>query len=331
MRLAVVGVGALGAEVARLLALCGAGELVLVDPDRLETSNLTRSALCGEADIGRFKAEALAQRIGERCPDVRITAVNREIADTGWGALAGCNVLFVCVDRDSARLEAARIATRLDLPMCDGGLGGVTAESGRVSLFGGAAAACFCCRLTADRRRELLREWHSQPHPCGAPEAAEVRASTPLIASLVAAHQVDGGLRALPGGESSSIDVRLGALPELHRFQLVRSAGCPFHTTRRRWFAVETTFAEALRQHSAVGWEWPLCTRAKCRTCGREWRPLERVSRLRLRGVCPACGAGGILPVEAIREIRPGSEWEHARPAEIGLPDDHRYTNWDLP
>src|SRR3954447_8785438 len=62
-RIAVLGVGGLGGWVALNLACCGVGEMLLLDFDRVELSNLNRQVLYSEADIGRFKAEAAAERL----------------------------------------------------------------------------------------------------------------------------------------------------------------------------------------------------------------------------------------------------------------------------
>ena len=48
----VIGVGALGNEVAKNLALAGIGRLVLCDPDVVSVSNLSRTVLFGAAGRG---------------------------------------------------------------------------------------------------------------------------------------------------------------------------------------------------------------------------------------------------------------------------------------
>jgi len=62
-RIAVLGVGGLGGWSALNLACCGVGEMLLVDFDRVELSNLNRQVLYTEADIGRLKAEAAGERL----------------------------------------------------------------------------------------------------------------------------------------------------------------------------------------------------------------------------------------------------------------------------
>ncbi len=62
-RIAVLGVGGLGGWTALALSCCGIGEMLLVDFDRVELTNLNRQVLYGESDIGRLKAEAAAERL----------------------------------------------------------------------------------------------------------------------------------------------------------------------------------------------------------------------------------------------------------------------------
>jgi bacteriocin biosynthesis cyclodehydratase domain-containing protein len=62
-RIAVLGVGGLGGWSALNLACCGVGEMLLVDFDRVELSNLNRQVLFSEADIGRYKVVAAGERL----------------------------------------------------------------------------------------------------------------------------------------------------------------------------------------------------------------------------------------------------------------------------
>ncbi len=62
-RIAVLGVGGLGGWSALNLACIGVGEMLLVDFDRVELSNLNRQVLYTESDIGRYKAVAAGERL----------------------------------------------------------------------------------------------------------------------------------------------------------------------------------------------------------------------------------------------------------------------------
>jgi len=65
-RVVVLGCGGVGNIVAAYLATAGVGELVLVDPDDLELSNLTRQIMYRERDIGEKKVDLLEEAIRER-------------------------------------------------------------------------------------------------------------------------------------------------------------------------------------------------------------------------------------------------------------------------
>ena len=80
MKATVVGAGGLGGPLA--LALGAAGiELVIVDPDVVEVSNLHRQIQFTAADLGEAKAPALAARVGGRAKGYRLRWVAEDADD----------------------------------------------------------------------------------------------------------------------------------------------------------------------------------------------------------------------------------------------------------
>jgi bacteriocin biosynthesis cyclodehydratase domain-containing protein len=78
-RIVVLGVGGLGGWSALSLACCGVGEMLLVDGDLVEESNLNRQVLYSEADIGRPKVEVAAERLGAFNSRMRLQTIPERV------------------------------------------------------------------------------------------------------------------------------------------------------------------------------------------------------------------------------------------------------------
>jgi adenylyltransferase/sulfurtransferase len=340
MTFLVVGAGALGNEVLKNLGLLGAGRAIVVDPDRIELSNLSRSVFFRAADCGCFKAETLRRSLMSAFPETQWESHDCEIADVGYGPLAGASLLLTCPDNDLARIEAAWLALCLDIPMVDGGLGGPDYWQGRVSFFPGVHSACFCCKLTPRRRWELLSLSLAAGHSCGKSAPTTPLPSTPTMASIIGAMQVDFGLQCLlelrnginkTHRQSHTIEVSLGSTPALRQFVTPVSEGCPFHhAVRQERCALphpQATAREflAFKDAQVVDLDWPICTTAACLECGSDWQPMRRVAWLRRHGVCPQCAGQRILEKETVSALDSKSKWVDTPLVALGLPHRHLY------
>ena len=75
-RILIVGCGALGSPIAMYLAGAGIGHIHLADFDNIELSNLHRQVFYREEEVGKAKAEVLAQRLRELNSSIEITFDN---------------------------------------------------------------------------------------------------------------------------------------------------------------------------------------------------------------------------------------------------------------
>lgn len=73
-KVCIVGCGALGAAIAKLLAQTGVGEILLIDPDTLATANVGRHSL-GVEYVGLNKAFALSAALRKAYPHLRFDSV----------------------------------------------------------------------------------------------------------------------------------------------------------------------------------------------------------------------------------------------------------------
>jgi adenylyltransferase/sulfurtransferase len=99
---AIIGVGGLGTPVALALARAGAARLVLVDPDRVELSNLQRQILFTTGDVGRLKVEVAAEALAKRYPAVAVETRARAFAEAD---LDGVDVVIEGTDSPATKFE----------------------------------------------------------------------------------------------------------------------------------------------------------------------------------------------------------------------------------
>lgn len=95
----VIGAGGLGCPVLTYLAGAGIGRITLLDPDRVESSNLHRQILFCMADIGREKALAARDRLIAQNPLVRVDALAKRLTPENAPALmAGADLVIDAAD-----------------------------------------------------------------------------------------------------------------------------------------------------------------------------------------------------------------------------------------
>ena len=101
---AICGLGGLGSNIAVALARAGIGRLILIDFDRVDITNLHRQQYKAD-QIGRYKAEALAENLSEIAPYTEIKAVTEKITGENMvGLLKDADI--VCEAFDSAEAKA---------------------------------------------------------------------------------------------------------------------------------------------------------------------------------------------------------------------------------
>lgn len=172
----VLGCGSLGSGVATLLAKAGVGGLNLIDPEVLASENTSRHDL-GMSDVGRWKADALAERLRNEfphLPNVREYHVGwQTIAEIKPEVLRGSDIILVAIGSwmDEGAFEAWRLAQDRPPTAIYGWLEPHAVAAHAVSIAAG--GPCFGCGLSAFGE-SLLRvaEWPgkttTQTHPaCG--------------------------------------------------------------------------------------------------------------------------------------------------------------------
>ena len=125
LRAGVVGVGSVGCMVAEALARMGIENLVLIDPDRVETHNLDRLLYADEGDVGEYKVNLAARNLerGATAERFQVEAHACPVQhETAYRAALDCDVLFSAVDRPLPKDLLNRIAYAHCIPVISGGV-----------------------------------------------------------------------------------------------------------------------------------------------------------------------------------------------------------------
>jgi adenylyltransferase/sulfurtransferase len=144
-KIMVVGAGALGNEILKNLALLGVGKIFLIDLDRVENSNLSRSILFRESDEGKDKASVAANRIKEINPDISVQPFSGNVLyDLGLGVFRYVDIVIAGVDNREARLFINQCCWKFKKPYIDGG---IEVLNGIVRVFVPPETACYECTM----------------------------------------------------------------------------------------------------------------------------------------------------------------------------------------
>lgn len=180
----VVGAGGLGVPVLQYLAGAGVGRITLVDPDRVEETNLHRQPLYAMADLGAPKAASAALRLAGLDPAVRVSPRVVWLDPANAPALvAAADVVLDCADTFAASLTLSDACAAAGKPL-------ITA-----SALGLAGYAAGCCG--------------------GAPSLRAVFHDLPAVAATCATAGVSGPLVGAVGAVQAqmALSVLLGVTP----------------------------------------------------------------------------------------------------------------------
>lgn len=178
IRVLVIGAGGLGCPALLALGEAGVDEITLLEPDRVELSNLHRQVLYTEADIGEPKARVAARVLGGRFPNLRIRALESAFSAQTQSLVSEHTWVLDGTDGLATKLAIADACVDAGVPFV---YAGVVGTDGQVLGVLPGRSACPRC---------LFDE---VPPPGAAPTCAELGIVGP-VAGIVAARQVEVGL-----------------------------------------------------------------------------------------------------------------------------------------
>ncbi len=208
---ALVGAGGLGGPVAYALAAAGARRLVVIDPDRVDLSNLQRQVQFTTADVGRPKVHALADELVRRgYPRERVVPVEGRFSRAAAALLDGVDVVVDGSDDPETKFASNDEAMARGLGLA---IGGVERYGGHVVSSVAGRGGCYRC---------LFEEPPDDAPSCA--DAGVLGAAVAAIGGLLARAAL--GLAGGGGGELVVID-DVGSRSPARRVRYNPRPGCP--------------------------------------------------------------------------------------------------------
>ena len=145
-RALIVGAGGLGSPAAMYLAAAGVGQLVLVDDDEVDLTNLQRQIAHTTARVGRLKVESAQVALEALNPEVQVTALAVRLFDDEVlrEQVAAADVVLDCTDNFATRVMLNRACHALSRPLVSGA---AIRFEGQVSVFDlrHDGSPCYAC------------------------------------------------------------------------------------------------------------------------------------------------------------------------------------------
>jgi molybdopterin/thiamine biosynthesis adenylyltransferase len=194
---AVVGLGGTGSLVAQQLAHLGVRDLLLIDRDVLDPSNLNRTVGATPAAVGEPKVVVAERMIRAICPSARVQSVNTDVLEQGVARqVAEADLVFCCTDSHASRHLLNQLSYQYLVPVIDMGVAIDAREDVRPQFAGHVKALapglpCLWCTESLDPqqvREEMMSAEHRQADPyfasgAGAPQPAVISINS-TISSL---------------------------------------------------------------------------------------------------------------------------------------------------
>ena len=138
-----IGGGGLGSNSANLLLRMGIGSIDIIDYDTIDITNLHRTSVFSEDDIGEKKASVLKKKLQPVNTDVHVKAINKKVTLKNIESLVkNADILIDGTDNIPLRLLINEIALKNNIPWI---YAGVYETVGMVMAIIPKKTACFQC------------------------------------------------------------------------------------------------------------------------------------------------------------------------------------------
>ena len=134
---AVIGLGGVGGYAAEMLARAGVGRMILLDSDSVSVSNKNRQLLALDSNIGRKKAEVMAERLRDINPALEMTLIDEYLTQDNVEALLSpykLDFLVDAIDTLTPKLSLIHYCVNAGIPLVSSMGAGAKYDATKVRL-----------------------------------------------------------------------------------------------------------------------------------------------------------------------------------------------------
>ena len=132
-KITVIGCGGIGGQTIEMLARLGVGELILVDEDVFDWTNLNRQTLASTAEIGHKKSDVAKQKVELINPYVKVKSYNQHVDSSNIDEIIkDTDIVIDALDNVLTRVIVSRKTREYKIPYIHGAIHGTL---GQITVF----------------------------------------------------------------------------------------------------------------------------------------------------------------------------------------------------
>ena len=158
-KVAVIGLGGVGAYAAEMLCRAGVGALILLDSDVVSLTNKNRQLLASDSTIGRSKCEVMSSRLKDINGAVMLTEINEYLDPDNVEQLIGklqIDFLIDAIDTLSPKIALIKYCREKGIPLVSSMGAGAKYDATAVRLAD--ISRSYNCPLAYILRKKLRKE-----------------------------------------------------------------------------------------------------------------------------------------------------------------------------
>jgi len=314
----VIGCGALGNEIVKNLAMTGVGHIFVVDMDKVELSNLTRSVLFRKEDIGICKAETVCKRAKEINDEIEIKYFDGNVFELGLGIFKEMDIVICGLDNREARLYVNQSCRKVSTPWIDGA---IEVLSGVARGFFTNDKACYECTFSEADYKSLNKRKSCMLLGITDIQQGKIP-TTPTISSVIAGIQVQEAIKFLHKREELILldgkgFVFNGVTNDSYIVEYQPKEECPSHYTFENILKIKKSFKNtAIQDVVDFGKEYfknsefiiEFNNEIVYKLVSPEGKEKNYIANMNLLSVKDITAENGIYTPESFHSLAPGSD-----------------------